>query len=202
MRGRLAGAPQAGMCRRMPPPAPSEPPSEPLWDWSLRTMQGEEARRALLALQDGHGLNGSLMLWAAWCDRAGLCLAEEDARRIIASVHEMDRYVVRRLREVRRYAASPRPGYDAPALAALRREVYEAELAAERLIQARLEADTLAVCAPRGGDDETGPRLARLCARALESPVLLADDLGESGPFALFATLMAHAPALRREEAG
>ena len=177
-------------------------PAESLWSWSLRVLEDEEARRALLTLQDAHGLNGSLMLWSAWCDRAGLSLGDEDARRIVASVHGMDRYVVRRLREVRRYAASPRPGYDADGLSALRREVYQAELAAERLIQQRLEADTLAVCALAGDGTEIGPRLAGLCAAALETPVLLADDLGASGPPGLFATLAAHAPPLQTREAG
>lgn len=183
----------------MPVPAPSEPPSERLWDWSLRTLDDADARRALLALQDGHGLNGSLMLWAAWCERAGLSLGDEDARRIVASVHEVDRYVVRRLREVRRYVGSPRPGYDVGALAGLRADAYRTELRAERLILHRLEAETLAVCVLDGGE-AVGARLAALCVRALETPVLMADDLGAAGPQALFAALLAHAPPLAKDE--
>ena len=175
-------------------------PTEPLWDWSLRTMEGDAAKRALLALQDGHGLNGSLMLWAAWCDRAGLSLTDEDAKRIIHDVHDLDRYVVRRLREVRRYAASPRPGLAPEGLAAVRRGAYRAELEGERLILGRLSADTLSACSLAKADEAPGEHLARLCARALESPVLMADDLGAAGPMALFADLLAHAPPLRRSE--
>ena len=175
-------------------------PSESLWDWSLRTMEAPGAKRALLALQDGHAMNGSLMLWAAWCDHAGLSLADADAVRIVHGVHDLDRYVVRRLREVRRYAASPRPGFAPEGLAALRQGAYRAELEGERLILGRLSADTLAACSLAKGDDAPGRRLARLCARALESPVLMADDLGAAGPMALFADLLAHAPPLRRSE--
>ena len=174
-------------------------PSEPLWDWSLRAMEAPGARAALLALQDGHGLNGSLLLWAAWCDRAGLSLGEEDARRIVQAVHDIDRYVVRRLREVRRYAASPRPGFDADGLALVRRGAYRGELEGERLILDRLSAETLVACTSARADEAVGERLARLCAHALESPVLLADDLGAAGPMALFGALMAHAPPLAGE---
>ena len=171
--------------------------SESLWAWSLRATEVADARDALLALQDGHGLNGSLMLWAVWCEAAGLCLTDEDARRIVEQVHPMDRYAVRRLREVRRYAASPRPGYGADALSALRAQVYRAELAAERLIQTRLETETLAARLSGPPPAGEGVRLARLCARALETPVLLADDLGQAGPGALFERLRASAPPVR-----
>ena len=167
-----------------------------LWSWSLSVLEDEAARRALLQLQDGYGLNGSLALWAAWCGRAGVDLPEDDARKIIGSVSAMDRYVVRRLREVRRHAASPRPGFDADGLRTLRRDVYEAELAAERLIQDRLEADTLAACRRCAPDDGTARTLFAACVRALETPVLLADDRDEAGPSRLFETLLAQAPPL------
>lgn len=172
------------------------PPAEPLWDWSLRAMEAEPALRALLTLQDAHGLNGSLMLWAAWCDRARLALTDEDAERIIGGVHDLDRYIVRRLREVRRHAASSRPGFDEDGMRSLRRDVYRAELAAECLLQGRLSVETLAICDLAGDEDDVGHRLFAACARALETPVLLADDLGAAGPDRLFATLMAHAPPL------
>ena len=178
-------------------PLPSEPTTrKSLWPWSLLVLEDETARRALLRLQDGHGINGSLVLWAAWCGRAGLDLSEADAERLIRSVSAMDRYVVRRLREVRRHAASPRPGFDAEGLRALRRDVYEAELAAERLIQDRLEADTLAACGRCAPDDEAARALFAACVRALETPVLLADDRDAAGPERLFATLLEQAPPL------
>ena len=179
----------------MPAPAPRQS----LWSWSLRALEVPEARGALLALQDGHGLNGSLMLWAAWCDRAGLALTDAEATRIVGRIHEMDRYVVRRLREVRRYVDAPRPGYDRAALSALRAEAYRTELMGEQLIQARLQEETLATCA-LGARPGTGARLARACARALETPVIMADDRGAAGPVALFATLLAHAPPLNEAE--
>ena len=165
-------------------------------------------RDAVLTLQDAYGTSGSLVLWCAWAPRAGCVPPEETAVEIARHIEAFDRFAVRRLREVRRHLASPRPGYDDEAVAGLRREVYEAELAGERLLLARLERETLACPDARPTDDASmaAMRLFTLCRDNLELPVLLADDLGESGPRALFERVDALAPdasasAARSEDA-
>ena len=173
----------------------SDAPS--LWAWVLDAMAVPELRSAVLTLQDAYGMSGSLVLWCAWAPRAGCVPPEETAVEIARHIEAFDRFAVRRLREVRRHLASPRPGYDDDAVAALRREVYEAELAGERLLLTRLERETRACLdarAPRDGA-AAAVRLFTLCRDDLELPVLLADDLGESGPRALFERVNALAPA-------
>ena len=39
-----------------------------LWDWTLDVYARPGVAEATLALQDEHGLNTSLLLWAAWAD--------------------------------------------------------------------------------------------------------------------------------------
>lgn len=170
------------------------------WAWSVTAMAVPAVRAAALRLQDAHTLNANLALWCLWCAREGHELSDVGVAGVARHVHGMDRYAVRRLREVRRYLSSPRPGFSAEGLTTLRREVYEAELAGERLIQLRMEADTLAASerTPPPEDEpafaEAARRLFTLCRRDLETPVLLADDRGPFGPDALFGEMIEHAP--------
>ena len=39
-----------------------------LWDWSLEAYGQPGVPEACLALQDGHGQNTSLLLWAVWAE--------------------------------------------------------------------------------------------------------------------------------------
>jgi uncharacterized protein (TIGR02444 family) len=157
-------------------------------------------REAALRLQDAHTLNANLALWCLWCAREGFELPDGEVSRLTAHVHDMDRYVTRRLREVRRFLSSPRPGFPPDGLQALRREIYEAELAGERLIQLRMERDTRATArapsppADEAAFEEAARRLFAFCRDDLETPVLLADDRGPFGPDALFGTMIEHAP--------
>lgn len=173
------------------------------WDWSVVAMAVPALRGAALRLQDAHTLNANLALWCLWCARAGLELSDKEIGEVVRHAHDMDRYVVRRLREVRRFLSSPRPGYPPAGLATLRREIYEAELAGERLVQLRMEADTLRRAtfeAVPPADEEAFAAQARrfftLCRRDLETPVLLADDRGPLGPAALFGVMAENAPPL------
>ncbi len=45
--------------------------AESLWDWSLRVYRGD-VPDILIDLQDAHGQNVPLLLWAAWCAREGI----------------------------------------------------------------------------------------------------------------------------------
>ena len=184
--------------RRVTDPSPSPASDAPsLWAWVLRAMAEPTVRRAVLTLQDAYGMSGSLVLWCAWAPRAGCVPGEATAVEIARHIEAFDRFVVRRLREVRRHLASPRPGYAADGVAGLRREVYEAELAGERLLLTRLEAETRACPDADAPEDRAAAAMGlfTLCRDNLELPVLLADDLGDSGPAALFAQVDALAPA-------
>ena len=167
-----------------------------LWSWVLDAMAVRALRDAVLTLQDAYGMSGSLVLWCAWAPRAGCVPPDETAVQIARHIEAFDRFAVRRLREVRRHLASPRPGYDDDEIARLRREVYEAELAGERLLLTRLECETRACpdAAAPSSVSAAAARLFALCRDNLELPVLLADDLGESGPRALFEQVDALAP--------
>ena len=152
-------------------------------------------------------MSGSLVLWCVWAPRAGCVPDDGAALEIARHIGALDRFAVRRLREVRRHLASPRSGYDAGGVAALRLQVYEAEVAAERLLLDRLERETRACpsgTAPQGeaASDAAARRLFSLCRDDLELPVLLADDLGASGPGALFDSLLALAPAADEPNSG
>nr|WP_246408707.1 TIGR02444 family protein [Parvularcula dongshanensis] len=169
-----------------------------LWAWSVSALEDDGLRRAAVALQDGYAFNVNLALWSVWAARLGYVLRDEEVVEIVEGVQAMDRYVVRRLREVRRYLAAPKPGYPLSDLARLRTETYEAELAGERLVQLRLEAATLPFAIDETRSEEGGRHHARrlftLCQRQLENPVVLADELGPEGPGALFATVLDLAP--------
>ncbi|WP_162178294.1 TIGR02444 family protein [Parvularcula oceani] len=172
------------------------------WTWSTALLRDAEARRVSLALQDRYSINANVALWCVWTAHSGYVLEEEEARRILDHIEPMDAYVVRRLREVRRYLSAPHPGYPLVELVRLRRETYEAELAGERLVQLRLEAATRMLAGPPGlrGGAEAGHEARRLfsISRAhLEMPVVLADDLGPESPVALFETLLDRARSTR-----
>ena len=185
------------------PNASGGTPGGGLWTWSVRALAIPPLRRALLTLQDAYGMSGSLVLWCAWAPMAGLLPPDERALGIAKRTEALDRFAIRRLREVRRHLASPRPGYDAGGVSALRLRIYEAELDAERLVLDRLDRETRGcpgIAAPGGaeGDAHAAARaLFTLCRDNLELPVLLADDLGASGPGALFEQILAHAPPAR-----
>ena len=189
------------------PPAPTDAsdsaPGGDLWAWSVRALAIPPLRRAILTLQDTYGMSGSLVLWCAWAPMAGLLPPHERALGIAKRTEALDRFAIRRLREVRRHLASPRSGYDPDAVAALRLRIYEAELDAEHLVLDRLDDETRRcpdLAAPHTDPEEARAAargLFTLCRDNLELPVLLADDLGASGPGALFEQILAHAPPAR-----
>ena len=47
---------------------------EGLWDFSLRVYRAPGVSDWCLALQDGHGADVNILLWAAWLGAAGLLL--------------------------------------------------------------------------------------------------------------------------------
>lgn len=101
-----------------------------IWDWALQAYARPGVPEACLALQDQHGQNTSLLLWAVYAqanDAALLARAAEAAR-------AWDRVALVPLREVRRALKAPLPPLEDRAREDLRQDVKRLELAAERLL--------------------------------------------------------------------
>jgi len=98
-----------------------------LWDWALAAYQRPDVAPACLALQDDHGQNVCLLLWAVWAnpDQTAILSASALAR-------EWEQVVLGPLRGVRRRLPTGE----------LRDEVKAVELKAENSLLMALEAQT------------------------------------------------------------
>ena len=113
-----------------------------IWEWALEAYARPGVPEACLILQDAHGQNTSLLLWAVYAETRDsdlLARAAEAAR-------AWDRTTLVPLREVRRGLKVPQPPVDDRAREALREEVKRLELAAEQLL-----LETLAGLSDRQG---------------------------------------------------
>jgi uncharacterized protein (TIGR02444 family) len=114
-----------------------------LWDWTLKAYARPGVPEACLELQDQHGQNTSLLLWAVWAEAADpdlLARAAEAARR-------WEAVAVAPLRAVRRALKPALPPIEDARREGLREDVKAVELRAERVLMETLEAMT---------DDEQG----------------------------------------------
>lgn len=101
-----------------------------IWEWALEAYARPGVPEACLALQDEHGQNTSLLLWAVHAETADpklLARAAEAAR-------AWDKTALVPLRDVRRALKPALPPFDDHARLAFREEVKALELAAERLL--------------------------------------------------------------------
>lgn len=113
-----------------------------IWEWALEAYARPGVPEACLTLQDAHGQNTSLLLWAVYAEARDpdlLARAAEAAR-------AWDRTALVPLRAVRRGLKAAQPPVDDRAREALRGEVKRLELAAERLL-----LETLAGLSDRQG---------------------------------------------------
>jgi uncharacterized protein (TIGR02444 family) len=133
------------------------------WDWALEAYARPGVAEACLELQDAHGQNVPLLLWAAWTAQVGRP-ADVVAAARLARAWETD--AVGPLRAVRRILKQPRVGFDEAAREDLRARIKAVELESERVLMASLEA--LSAAGPARVDAQ-----ARLCeaARAYGAPV-------------------------------
>jgi uncharacterized protein (TIGR02444 family) len=123
-----------------------------IWEWALEAYARPGVPEACLTLQDEHGQNTSLLLWAVYAEAGDAALLSSAAE----AARAWDRTALVPLREVRRGLKPPMAPFDDDARLALREEVKTLELAAERLL-----LETLA----RLADDQGGtPALAALQA--------------------------------------
>jgi uncharacterized protein (TIGR02444 family) len=109
-----------------------------IWDWALEAYALPGVPDACLKLQDAHGQNTSLLLWAVYAevkDPAVLARAAEAAR-------AWDATALKPLREVRRALKPPLPPFADGARQELREEVKAIELSAERLLMETLDGLT------------------------------------------------------------
>lgn len=109
-----------------------------LWDWTLEAYGQAGVPEACLALQDRHGQNTSLLLWAVWAEAADprlLARAADVARR-------WDGLALTPIRAVRRALKPAFDGVDDRPREGLREDVKAVELRAERVLMEALEAMT------------------------------------------------------------
>jgi uncharacterized protein (TIGR02444 family) len=123
-----------------------------IWDWALDAYARPGVPDACLTLQDVHGQNTSLLLWAAWAKVDDPALLGRAA----AVARNWEGLALGPLRSVRRALKPSFEGVSDAARLALRDEVKAAELQAERVLLESLEA----LGAPGGG----APALAALKA--------------------------------------
>lgn len=114
-----------------------------LWEWAVTAYQSDEVPDICLRLQDEHGQNTSLLLWAIWGAPQGAELA-----RGAGIAKSWDSRVLSPLRQARRNLRDSQPPVDDRAREELREEIMTAELLAERVLM-----ETLETLAPRGSGD-------------------------------------------------
>lgn len=106
-----------------------------LWEWALEAYGLEGVPEACLTLQDSHGQNTSLLLWAVWAEGPDA----EALAKGVAAAKAWDATVLVPIREVRRTLKAPQPPVDDGAREALREDVKACELRAERVLMETLE---------------------------------------------------------------
>lgn len=106
-----------------------------IWDWALEAYAQPGVPEACLALQDEHGQNTSLLLWAVYAEVKDPVLLARAAE----ATRAWDSTALTPLRDVRRALKAPLPPFADTARQELREEVKAIELAAERLLMETLE---------------------------------------------------------------
>lgn len=110
------------------------------WRFSLLLYRRAGVPPACIALQDGHGLDVNIMLFALWLASKGRAIEATDLALADAAVSGWRRDAVIALRGVRRYLREPPSAIDLGAAASLRDRVKAVELESERLQQEALFA--------------------------------------------------------------
>jgi uncharacterized protein (TIGR02444 family) len=108
------------------------------WAFSLKVYGDEAVARACLGLQDVHGLDVNMLLFASFAGAQGRALSRADVEELDRAVEPWRRNVVRPLRQVRRWLKANAPAADEPA-GTLRRKVLEREIESEAYQQSLME---------------------------------------------------------------
>lgn len=115
---------------------------ESFWNYSLRTYGRDPVREICLALQDRFHADVNLLLFLCYRAERGMPVPSlHDIAAMVAAVREVREGTIEPLRKIRRKLREPLPGQDLSDLReACRKQVLEAEIAAEALAQGILEA--------------------------------------------------------------
>jgi uncharacterized protein (TIGR02444 family) len=113
---------------------PVDDSSNPFWTYSLALYGRPGVVEACLALQERHGLDVNLLLFACWSGSRGHRLTSEELDALIAATAEWHARVVVPLRGLRRWLKG-REAAAQGAAGALRARIKAQELEAERIEQ-------------------------------------------------------------------
>lgn len=116
----------------------SEGGREPLWEFALALYSSPGVEETALFLQDHKDLRVSLLLWLCWLEVRDLRLTPAQLGRAEAAIAAWDDRLAARLRKMRRRLKTA--AAQDSRTAALRREIKNLELQAERYLLARLAA--------------------------------------------------------------
>ena len=74
----------------------------PFWQYSLQVYRSAAVQTLCLELQDNHGANVNLLLWACWLETQGRALSADSLAQAMAQLAHWEQSVVRPLRQLRR----------------------------------------------------------------------------------------------------
>lgn len=113
-----------------------------LWDWAIAAYARPGVTPACLVLQDTHGQNVPLLLWAAWAAETARAMDEETLEAACDIARAWSDNAVTPLRSLRRTLKAVIPDMDATNRLTLRDQVKAMELEAERHLLTDLAALT------------------------------------------------------------
>lgn len=121
-----------------------------LWAFALDFYDRKGVADACISLQDTHGADVDLILFALWCGARGRDLDVESLGEVEASVSAWRHAVIEPVRSARRaLKPPPEPPFDVPAAKALHEQMLSLEIEAERLQLLAMEA----IAPPPGATD-------------------------------------------------
>jgi uncharacterized protein (TIGR02444 family) len=112
--------------------------SKDFWDWSLDHYGREGVSSLLLRLQDEFGFNVNIALWCCWCGEQFETMQDIVLRKAIDEMSRWNDNVTSNLRAARRHIKADSHADDAER-DVLRKQIMDAELAAEHIEQATLQ---------------------------------------------------------------
>ncbi|MGV6821064.1 MAG: TIGR02444 family protein [Parvularcula sp.] len=172
------------------------PLADSFWRWAEAHYGAAVVREELHTLQDRYGYISVCVLWAIWAAHQGFRLTTSEAKTIVGTVVDMDRYATYPLRSVRRFLSAPQMGFSATHQADVRQKVLNTEIETERLVMSALADLTDAAASgrfpPATAADARGEarRYFAVCGCYLETPRLLVDEEGPDSASTVFDRLV------------
>lgn len=115
-------------------------PAADLWEWAVEAYARPGTSEALIAVQDAHGLDVTVLLWRAWLHHLGRAPTSGALEAALALSAAMKTRVIDPLRAARRAWRDPPAALPAHEAEAAREAARAAEIAAERAQLAALAA--------------------------------------------------------------